>query len=134
MALTKDRDTPYREGVMIEDPVAAGATIYTGALAALDSSGYAVPGSTATGLTARGRAEEHVDNSGGSNGDKKVVIRQGIFRYANDNSDTVDRTHIGATAYIVDDETVAANDGGGTRSAAGEIVDVDSDGVWVRIE
>lgn len=133
MALTKDRNTPRRAGDQVADPVAAGATIHAGALVVLNSSGYAAPGSTATGLTARGRAEHHVDNSGGADGDETVEIRRGIFRFTNSGSDTIDRTHIGGQAYIVDDETVAATDGTGSRSAAGEIVDVDSDGVWVRI-
>lgn len=33
------------------------------------------------------------------------------------------------TAYIVDDQTVAATDGTGTRSAAGRIVLIEWDGV-----
>jgi hypothetical protein len=31
----------------------------------------------------------------------------------------------------VDDETVAATNGGSTRSAAGTVVGIDDDGVWV---
>ena len=34
--------------------------------------------------------------------------------------------------YIVDDETVAKTDGTATRSAAGKVVGLDSDGVWVE--
>ena len=37
------------------------------------------------------------------------------------------------TAYIVDDQTVAKTNGSSTRSAAGTIVDVDAQGVWVRV-
>lgn len=130
-ALSADRNTPRRDGDLVDDPVASGAEIFAGALVALNSSGYAAPGSTATGLVARGRAEAYVDNSGGADGDTTVPVRRGVFRWVNDGTDTVDRSHIGGQAYIVDDQTVAATDGSGTRSAAGEIVDVDSDGVWV---
>ena len=45
-------------------PVKGSTTIYQGALVALDASGYAVPGSKAATLTAAGRAEETVANTG----------------------------------------------------------------------
>ena len=133
-ALTQDRNTPMRQGQAYADPVAASTTIYAGGLVALDSNGYAVPGSTATGLTARGRAQERVDNSAGADGDEIVHVMPGIFRWVNDGTDTITRADIGASAYIVDDQTVAVNDGGSTRSPAGTIVDVDAQGVWVRTE
>ncbi len=130
-ALTEDRNTPRREGDVFEHPVAASTVIYAGSLVALDASRNAIPGATATGLVAAGRAEERVDNSAGIAGAKTVRVRKGVFRFANDG--TVSRADIGGTAYIVDDQTVANNDGTGTRSAAGVIKDVDADGVWVRI-
>lgn len=130
-ALTKGRNTPVRAGEQFEDPVAAGETIYEGALVALDASGNAVPGSTATTLTARGRALEQADNAGGSAGDIDVTVEAGVFRWANSSGDPIDRTHIGGTAYIEDDQTVSATDGGSTQSEAGRIVDLDDDGVWV---
>lgn len=130
-ALTADRNTPRREGDSYSDPVAAATTIYAGSLVCLDASGNLVPGSVATTLIARGRAEEYVDNSAGSAGDKLCVSRKGTFKFANDG--TIDRANIGDTAYIVDDQTVADNNGTSTRSAAGTIVQVDSDGVWVSI-
>ena len=45
----------------------------------------------------------------------------------------ITQAEIGDACYIVDDETVAKTSGGNTRSVAGEIVDVDDDGVWVDI-
>ena len=130
-ALTQDRNTPYREGTLYSDPVAAGAVIHAGALVVLNAARDAAPGSVATGLVARGIAQEAVDNTGGAAGDERVSVRAGIFRLANDG--TVTRADIGGTAYIVDDQTVADNDATGTRSAAGPIVDVDGDGVWVAV-
>lgn len=131
-ALAKDRNTAVRTGEYVSDPVAAATKIFAGSLYCLDASGNAVPGSTATTLIARGRAEEQVDNSAGAAGALTIKGRRGIFQFANDG--TVTRTDITKTAYIVDDQTVANTDGTGTRSAAGEIVDVDSDGVWVWIK
>jgi hypothetical protein len=132
-ALTQDRNTPYRTGESFRDPVAASVTIFAGSLVCLDASGNAVPGATATTLIARGRAEEQVDNASGSAGDKTVNVRPGVFRFANHGGDAIDRADIGGTAWIVDDKTVAATDGSSSRSAAGVIVDLDADGVWVRV-
>lgn len=131
VALTSDRDTPERDGKSFEFPVAAATKIFAGSLVVLNA-GNAEPGSTATGLAAVGRADESVDNSAGAAGDERVKVRRGVFRFANDGTDTVTRSHIGGSAYVVDDQTVAATDGTGTRSAAGTIVDVDDAGVWVK--
>ena len=67
-------------------------------------------------------------------GEVRVTVRRGWHSFNNSaGADEVTRMHLGQTAYIVDDETVALTDGTATRSAAGEIVDVDSDGVWIDI-
>jgi hypothetical protein len=92
--------------------------------------GLAAPGRTAVGLKPRGIARSEADNSTGAASAISVTCDKGIFALVNDAS--VLRTHIGGTAYIVDDQTVAATDGGGTRSPAGEIIDVDAVGVWVK--
>lgn len=131
-ALTKDRNTAYRTGEDRSDPVAAASKIFAGSLVVLDAAGNAAPGSTATGLKARGRAEEQVDNLAGAAGDLSVASRAGVFKFANDSS--INRTHIDSTVYIVDDQTLAATDGTGTRSAAGRLIDIESDGVWVEIK
>ena len=89
------------------------------------------PGATATGLTPAGVARAYVDNTEGVAGEAVVDVERGCYSFIN-NGD-IDRTHIGGTAYIVDDQTVAATDGTNTRSAAGTIRDVDADGVWVEI-
>lgn len=133
MALTADRNTYMQDGELIAVPVAANAVIYGGALVVADANGYAAPGSTATTLTYLGRAEEKVDNTGGANGDKTVDVRRGkAFNFKNDGADPVTQVSLGKICYIVDDDTVAATDGAGTRSAAGTVVGIDSDGVWVE--
>lgn len=123
-------------------PVAATKKIYAGGLTVINSSGYAQPGSTATGLIAVGMAEPmqnvagtlSADNGSGSNGDISCVVRQGCFKWANSSAgDAITQQHAGLDCYIVDDQTVALTDGYGTRSRAGKIQQVDSDGVWVQM-
>lgn len=134
MALTKDRDTHRREGVQNSDPIAAATRIFAGSLVCLNAAGFAVPGATATTLTARGRAEEQVDNRDGAAGDLKVETRRGVFRFDNSAAaDEITRADILSECYIVDDQTVAKTDGTSTRSVAGIIQDVDEAGVWVEI-
>lgn len=129
--LTRDRNTPFMNAEVIGVPAAAGAKIYAGAIVVANATGFAAPGSTATTLTYLGRAEESVDNTNGANGAVTALVRRlNAFQWANDGS--VTQAHLGKTAYIVDDQTVAATDGTGTRSAAGRIVGVESDGIWIE--
>ena len=131
--LAADRDTPVRDGLLFEFPVAATTKIYAGAIVMLNASGDATKGAAATGQICVGRAEELVDNTGGA-GAKTVKVRKGVFRWANSAStDAITKAEIGDTCYIVDDQTVAKTDATGTRSAAGKIVDVDASGVWVLV-
>ena len=133
MALAADRNTPMKDGEMISVPVATTVKIFAGALVAANATGYATPGATATTLTYLGRAEEQVDNTGGADGAKTVLIRRKkAFKYKNAGADLVTQAELGKTCYIVDDETVAKTNGTGTRSAAGTVVGVDTDGVWIQ--
>jgi hypothetical protein len=131
MPLSKDRATPRRVNVDNYDPIAAGAVIFAGAILMLNTAGDAVAGSTSTNLKPRGVAQAHVDNASGGAGAQSVSSMKGSFRFKNDGS--VTRADIGATSYVVDDETVAKTDGTSTRSALGNIIDVDASGVWVDI-
>ena len=132
MPLTQPRDTKQRSGVDFSFPVAAAKKIFAGAIVATDASGNATPGATATTLKAAGRAEQTVDNLLGAAGDVSVSVKKGVFKYKNSSADPIARADIKGTCYIVDDETVAKTNGGNTRSAAGTIEDIDTDGVWVR--
>lgn len=134
MPLQNDRLIKRRDSRLNNDPVAADTVIYTGALVVLDGDGNAAPGSEATGLTARGICKERSDNSGGAAGDERVETEATVGNFKNSSdADEIDRTHIGSDAYIVDDETVAATDGSSARSVAGQIIDVDDNGVWVQV-
>lgn len=133
-ALAKDRNTVARDGKTFGFGVAAAAKIYAGALVALTATGYATPGAVSTTLTAVGRAEEQVDNTGGADGAVTVKVRKGVFRFANSAAaDEITIAEIGDDCFIVDDQTVAKTNGTATRSIAGKVVDVDAQGVWVEI-
>lgn len=131
-ALTKDRDTREKGKTIYSLPVAAGAKIFAGALVALNATGYAVPGSTATTLKGFGRAEETVDNTGGSAGAVSVNVKKGVFHFTNSTStDEITIAETKTDCYIVDDQTVAKTHGTNTRSIAGKVDSVDAGGVWV---
>lgn len=133
MPLTKGRDTQARTGDVSEWPVKAGAKIHVGAQVAIDATGHAVPMSTSTTLVGGGRAEATADNTAGADGDIRVRVGRGIYKYKNSAAaDLITRSDIGEDCYGVDDETVAKTDGTNTRSRAGKIHDVDADGVWVK--
>jgi hypothetical protein len=135
MALAADRNTPEIEGKLFSYPVLTGVKIYAGGIVVLDSSGWAKPAVEATGLVAVGRAEDQVDNTLGQSGDLYITVREGLFRYANSaDADLITKAEIGDTCFLVNDETVAKTSAVNTRSVAGYIRQVDSEGVWVQFK
>lgn len=133
MVLTKDRNTLSRSGQLFSYPMAV-ALVYAGSIGVINSSGYLTKGSTATGLKCVGRISRQVDNSAGSAGDVRGEVENGVFQWGNSAAaDAITLAEVGTVCYIVDDQTVAKTSGGGTRSPAGIIEDVDSGGVWVRM-
>jgi len=133
-ALTAERDTAERSGDLLKLAVAAAVVMFAGSLAAINASGYATPGATATTIKGAGRVKETVDNSDGAAGDVNVEIEKGIFRFANSaDTDEITAADIGNDCYIVDDQTVAKTSGTSTRSVAGKVFDVDALGVWVDL-
>lgn len=134
VALTSERTGSRREGTDYSDPVAAATKIFGGGIVCLNAAGDATKGATALNLKIIGRAKATADNSAGAAGAINVETETGIFRFANSAAgDLIARADIGAGAFLVDDQTVAKTNGGGTRSGAGTIVDVDAQGVWIRI-
>ena len=134
-ALAHDRNTPMKDAEEIPALVGAAKKIYAGSLVVAAATGYAEPGSTATTLTALGRAEETVDNTAGAAGAKTVRVRRcKAFKFANLAADLVTQAEMGKSCYIADDQTVAKTNGGATRSVAGKVLGVEADGVWVYIE
>lgn len=134
MALTKDKGTLQKGGHLVALALAAGAMIHGGAIVVVDS-GYADKATTKTGLKFAGIAEEAVDNSGGANGDKTVEVRrERVFFAKNSVGDAIAQADLFNQCYLEDDETVAKTNGGGTRSLAGRIIQVDSNGIWFEGE
>ena len=132
--LTTERDTKARSGSRLNMGMAAAVLIFAGALVARNAAGNATPGATAVGLLGAGRAVDTVDNTLGLAGAKSVEVEKGIFRFDNLGADPVTIAGIGTNCFIVDDQTVAATDGGATRSIAGVVFNVDAQGVWVKFE
>lgn len=118
--------TRVGEGMRFADPVAAATRIFSGAMVALNAAGNAIPAIPAA-TRMRGVASSEADNSTGAIGEAFVQTERGAFLVANNG--TVLRTHIGASIYVLDDNTVAAT---GTL-VAGKCLDVTPEGVVVEI-
>ena len=119
-------------------PVAASAVCYQGGLAVISSTGYVQPGTAATGLTAVGIFDHSgdvlngvVDNTGGADGAVYARVRRGIFCFVNKSTDLVVEADVEQFCYIYDDTTVCHTST--SKSVAGIVRRVDSDGVWVNI-
>lgn len=126
---------------VVDVKMKAAAKLYQGGIVCRDSTGYGIAGATAVGLIAcgilspQGPAAPNLDNTSGGSGDIVARVAQGVFRLGNSAStDALAEADIGQICFIVDDQTVAKTDGGGTRSPAGVVVAIDGTaGVYVSI-
>lgn len=132
-AMAADRDPGLRSGGAKPDffpvdlPVAASVTCYTGAIAAVDTSGNARPGRASTSDKILGVFTRRVDNSSGTAGAKRTLgIRRGVFSFKNASGDALTAANIGGNAYVHDDQTFGAS-AGGARVAGGTFVGFDPD-------
>jgi len=85
-AATRDLPQSTKLGAEnIPDPVLipllaeANVLIFAGTMVATNAAGYAVPASASSALVIWGRCEQQVDNRGGAQGAKPVLVRQGPF-------------------------------------------------------
>ncbi len=132
--LTAAKKTTKRSGDRAGVPVGAATKVFCGAIVVWEGPAC-VPGKTATGLKSAGLALETVDNSSGVDGEKLILIEMdGWFLVDNDIGDPVTTASINEPCYLVDDETVAATDGAGTRSVAGTVREIDAQGVWISFD
>ena len=131
MASTEGRNTKRRNADQVSALVNTGATIYAGTLITRrTASGNAVPAGTASAGVAVGVAEDTVVGDGV----KTVSYLRGCFQFKNSASgDLIAAGDIGNPCYVVDNDTVAKTDNTGAREAAGKIIDVDANGVWVEV-
>lgn len=134
-ALTSPRNTIARLGDLRNQPLAASAKVYGGALVMRNAAGFVIAGSTIVGGIGLGCAEESADNGAGAAGDVSVDYRPGYFLFANSAAaDLIGQAEVGKLCYIVDDQTVAKTDGGATRSPAGVVDGLEGTRVWVRFD
>jgi len=100
-ATTRDPRVPGQREFL----VAAGETIYQGSMVMIVS-GYAKVGADTAGGRFAGIALKTVDNSAGSDGDKKVVVNM-PDSFDCSASGAAQATWVGVKVYLVDDDTVA---------------------------
>lgn len=141
MALTSDVKTVRVGAEGRHDPIAApltaAVTVYSGSIALLNSSGYlknsSSPASTDTiiGIVGGPSAGTFVKTGPGitggvSNGDVWVECLTGVFVLASGTGgDALTEATAGTTVYVVNETTVGATNGGGTRPVAGTQLPID---------
>ncbi|WP_292999583.1 hypothetical protein [Nevskia sp.] len=125
-ALNAARRVFTRLGDLLIVTMANGAQGYRGGLAAIQPAGTAVAATATNTLNVVGWFT--ADAAGGT----QVEVSKEIVPFANSTAaDLIAKADIGASCYVVDDQTVAKTNGGGARPRAGKVFDVDEYGVWV---
>ena len=129
-ALTEARDTREIAAGGIhytrEFTVAAGSTVYAGGITAVNSSGNAVPATSAGSSTVVGRAENTAI------GGETVKTRSGMFLYSPVSSGAFAANDVNKTCYVKDDQTVTLT-GGTAAVVAGVVRDVLPGGIVAEI-
>lgn len=121
--LEKDRNTPSREGARFAFP--AGAQIFAGSLVSFNAEGKLVP-SAANGKTCVGVAD-HAAKAGDT-----VRVLRGVFAL-DAAAGAFSLADVGSECAVVDDHTVGKKADNAAAPVAGMVMDVDKQGVWVRI-
>ena len=119
--LTGNRITKEAAGDYVQ--LVAGATIYAGAIVAVNGSGTAVPAANSSGYTVVGIAQQQV-TSGGT-----MTVKRGKFIF--DNTTSMGKGDIGKTAYASDDQTVTLVSSSGI--SLGKVLDVIQEGVVISV-
>jgi len=80
-------------------------SIPEGAIVSINAAGYAVNGTDAASEIFAGIADESIDNSAGSAGDKRIRVRRnGVYTFIFDGTATI--ADVNTLVYIKDNETV----------------------------
>ncbi|MDQ7790251.1 MAG: hypothetical protein RDU41_09395 [Clostridia bacterium] len=104
MALATDKNYKRKDGQLIAFLIAANVVIYKGALACVNAAGYAVPGDDAADYLFAGVAYGQVDNAGGANGARSVLLEQvGTVEVTLTGAN---QASVGKEVYLTDDATV----------------------------
>lgn len=132
-ALSDNRYTKFRDGLITAHPVKADTKIFKGSLVCADATGYAVPGADTAGLIFLGVALEQADNSGGLDGAKTIRVQtQGVFSFAKTGS--IAQAQSGSALYVFDDQTVALVGTTAQDVLCGRLEAIDGGDVWVRLK
>jgi hypothetical protein len=144
-ALTAPADIRSRRGKqpqLRDVPLKSGYKVYAGAIVVIQqSTGYGRPAFDGTGCIAKGVAQKTLDNSStgtdpGANTNGGLimpVLSGGVFGpFANDTGTAVAITDRTKVCYLLDDNTITMD--GTSRSVAGIVDDLTSEGVWVEID
>lgn len=133
-ATTTNRDTRTTGAKIRLVPVAANEVIPAGVIVQVNTAGAAVNATATAANRTIGVNQYRVDNTGGLAGAKKVQAERGVFGpFGNSAStDQITLADLGASCYVVDNQTVAKTSNTGARPVAGTVFSVDVDGVWVE--
>lgn len=107
---------------------------YQGSIVAIQTTtGKLVKGTASTTLKVVGVAAKELNTTGLTGDDLCIAVDHGTFGdfTSAGGADLIEADDIKKLCYVVDDDTVALTDGGGTRSVAGTIHKVLSDGLVV---
>lgn len=135
-ALSADKMVDRKEGGLQSYPVAAGETVYKGALVVISSTGYLEALTDAASKRFAGVAYENKTNTTaagyGSDGDLNCrVYTAGVFKLV---CTSITQAMVGQMMYGVDDQTVDDTTGGTYYISIGRLVQYDSATVgWVDI-
>lgn len=132
--LTKGFSSALRSVNRDKRQLAANTKVWAGGLAAMNASGYVQPATGAATETVIGFFYESVDNTGGAAGALSVDVHYGRERwlrlYDNDTGAPLSIADREKPCTVLDDHTVTAHDG--TKSNAGTVYDVTTEGVWIE--
>jgi len=141
-ALTSPRLTPmrpdYESKHVIWAQVRDGVVIWEGGIVVLDG-GKAAPGRSGLRLTVLGIAQDTIDNRTYPTvlyqRARRVPVVSGIAQLENSRGDdAIGEADVGKLCFMVDDRTLARTDGGGRRSPAGRVHEVERGlRVWVDL-
>lgn len=122
-----------RTGVKRAYPVAAATVIAPGLAYALVAGYLTALAPAATAAKVAGVATLPADNEHGAAGAVRAEVEVGEHKFKNGGDITV--ASVGVTAYMADAHSVVLDAGTAPtlKPVAGTIVQVDDDGVWVRI-
>ena len=129
-ALTDNIEVAEKDGVIQASPMAVD-IIYRGALLKHNAAGYLAPCATEAGAKFAGIAEEKVDNSGGSAGDKDCKFKtKGVYLLTGTG---FAQTDVGELVYASDDQTITKTQSGNLQQVGRIVKFVSSTQVWVEL-